>query len=747
MGNNKNKKVPKKRKATSTSSDQKENVPKTEKKRVNKPNPDDGIAMSKQLLSKKKNLRAQRQSSSKPERTCRIGKPSPSLSELERKYADSDEDDETPKTPSKKPPPSENNLSPATINKITERLLSSIQEQKLPDPSEVMEATLLFREKSPPPPPIIPPKKVKKSNIPYIVGCKDRPKVVKKGNTNFCKGDEEYGVEASSEDPEEQLPAKRAKRSKIPKYSKSIFNAHSDEIANRLGNDDAGEVSDASSDSNKTIEYEPIIVQNSRPQSFSPLPSTSRDKETFQKNDELFNNSLQESQITKDIFKKNDEQTDESLKEINTAKDLTATENGDTQMINTSTPIKKDDDVQIIDIPYETIVIDDIYERKAGNEKPSYTIDNSVIEIIETPGSKVDKLEIMQIPNDEDCMIVPNSGTKENQNNLDEPIVIDDEYSTIDIDFDSYNSEPIEIIDVDDVIAENKSILEKWKNSQELNKINTIVDVPTTYRNVAAVTTTVTSTTVQTTSSQSTSLQAKYTPTTSLQACIESDTALQAHLTPSITLQANVPQRTTLQANVPQSTADATTSTANPVITNRNDARNSKRNDWQKKAADISIAFTRILDDFFANRRATSNPSSTSMNIDRDTTRFVNTIVNSFPSSRAEKVSQPRNNCVNVSANTPQNWVSIPRIDLSKSSSNSETNSTVIPPPSPIPQRNIGDCPICLDPLNSCNGIASTICGHVFCLKCIQASIKSSGKKCPTCRKGLKGVGYHQLYL
>lgn len=793
MGNSKNKKVPKKRKAShscNTSSDQKENMPKTAKTRINKPNPDDGIEMSKQLLLKKKNHRTQRRSSSKAERVCPNGKPIPSLSELEKMFEESDEDDQTPKshpttsTPEKQRPTSEKNLlSPTTINKISERLLGSIQQQKLPDPSEVLEATALLREKSPPPPPIIPPKKKKKTEIPYIVGCKDRPQVIRKPNTNFCKGDDDYGVEPSSDDPEEQVPAKRAKKSKIPKYSKSIFNAHSDEIAERLVQNDAGDLSDASSDSNKTIKYEPTLVQNPRPQSFSPLPSTSRDTETFERNDEMFNVSLQETQRIKEILKKNDEMTDESFKEINTTKDLTSTEIHDTQLMsnttikqddfitNKSTPLtledsvtdvsifKGTDEVEIIDIPYDTIVIDDICERKPRKEKNNYTIDDSVIEVINPAGTQVIKSEnqpeIISILNDEDCMIVPNSDTVNNSSDqfkLNEPIVIDDEYSSINMDFDSYDNEPIEIIDVDDVIAENKTILDKWKNSQELTKINTVVDVPTTYRNVTAVQPTVISSiTEQTTLTHSTSLQASEAPSTSLQASVTPSTTLQTNVAPSSTLQSNVAPGGTLQAsvtpsstlqtNVAPSTALPTTSAANPVITNRS-ARNSQNNKRQRNNTNIGLgrAFQRILGEFFADLSA-SRPQN-NIYIGNHPGRSVTTLVNLLPS--ANTTTESLQNTGNMQC---------PIVDLNISniiSSNSGTTSTNMPPAtpaSPIPQRNLGDCPICLDPIGSKKGIASTICGHVFCLSCIQQSIKGSGKKCPTCRKSLKGVGYHQLYL
>ncbi|CAD5163622.1 unnamed protein product, partial [Musa acuminata subsp. malaccensis] len=52
-------------------------------------------------------------------------------------------------------------------------------------------------------------------------------------------------------------------------------------------------------------------------------------------------------------------------------------------------------------------------------------------------------------------------------------------------------------------------------------------------------------------------------------------------------------------------------------------------------------------------------------------------------------------------------------------------------------------CPVCMDALVEA---ASTICGHIFCLKCIKASIQAQ-KKCPTCRRKLTKNNFHRVYL
>ncbi|CAB3257172.1 unnamed protein product [Arctia plantaginis] len=59
--------------------------------------------------------------------------------------------------------------------------------------------------------------------------------------------------------------------------------------------------------------------------------------------------------------------------------------------------------------------------------------------------------------------------------------------------------------------------------------------------------------------------------------------------------------------------------------------------------------------------------------------------------------------------------------------------------------HSLGDCPICMEKLSG-KGIGSTICGHVFCMSCLQRAVKTN-KRCPTCRKMLKCNGYHKLFL
>lgn len=52
-------------------------------------------------------------------------------------------------------------------------------------------------------------------------------------------------------------------------------------------------------------------------------------------------------------------------------------------------------------------------------------------------------------------------------------------------------------------------------------------------------------------------------------------------------------------------------------------------------------------------------------------------------------------------------------------------------------------CAICMDTMKD---ETSTVCGHLFCKKCITTAIQAQ-KKCPTCRKKLASNQIHRIYL
>jgi len=59
-------------------------------------------------------------------------------------------------------------------------------------------------------------------------------------------------------------------------------------------------------------------------------------------------------------------------------------------------------------------------------------------------------------------------------------------------------------------------------------------------------------------------------------------------------------------------------------------------------------------------------------------------------------------------------------------------------------------CPVCLDSFSSIhrrgNRLVSTLCGHVFCGRCLPACVRTSGH-CPTCRTRIGYEDFHPLFL
>ena len=55
------------------------------------------------------------------------------------------------------------------------------------------------------------------------------------------------------------------------------------------------------------------------------------------------------------------------------------------------------------------------------------------------------------------------------------------------------------------------------------------------------------------------------------------------------------------------------------------------------------------------------------------------------------------------------------------------------------------ECPICLKPIKN-QGASSTVCGHLFCSKCIENTVKARGL-CPSCNAELDINKVHRVYL
>lgn len=666
MANSEKKKQFKKRKVTqsqmSTSSAQKENRPKN--KKITKVDLQNGIEMSKQLMITK-NLQNRRSQSNNKTRVCGNGIPLPSLAELEKLYEDSDEElitiqdspeKTTPKESTQEPEVKVNEnklLSPTTIHKISERLMNIITD--LTDPNEIFNVDA-------PPAPVIPPKKRKKPEEPYIVGCKERPKLEQNPNTNFCKGDEQYGVDASSAEPESP-PHKRAKKSKIPPYSKSIFNAKTDEIVERLTKNDvnSGELHYDSSDSNKTIEYTASKMSSPKEQSFSPLPSTSKDRETFFRNDELFNQSLRENTLDEEITPP--ETTPNQTEKI-----------------------------------IATIVIDD---------------DEDDVEITETP--QVASLEAKKIKPDGNPSNVSSSAQSHDQNNLNDAND-HDPYTDLTVPDDVITDNAIEL-DVDDVIAQNQAILSKYKaNNNSTTTVGT-VDSGTCTDEMIPQAEDIKET------DEIIELTLSVIPNTNINVTIPSSTATRTNSgNASSTTTAKPPSRKESKKEGNKSQQDCILLQASPGKSSET-ISNLESSFIIKETA---TAVENVVSNFFKGIRGKSKASNAQINkVIRITQGLLNSLACYFTQNIDKCI------CLKPPANENNDPVC-------------ETDTLS----EPDMVQNFGECPICIEPLSRSNGMASTICGHVFCLKCIEASIKVNGRRCPSCRKSLRRAGgYHQIYL
>ncbi|KAJ3369835.1 hypothetical protein GGF31_004907 [Allomyces arbusculus] len=63
--------------------------------------------------------------------------------------------------------------------------------------------------------------------------------------------------------------------------------------------------------------------------------------------------------------------------------------------------------------------------------------------------------------------------------------------------------------------------------------------------------------------------------------------------------------------------------------------------------------------------------------------------------------------------------------------------------PESAPPARRGECAVCMDAYTH---PVSTMCGHIFCRACLEASLKRT-KACPICRTTVKKNGYHPIFL
>lgn len=85
----------------------------------------------------------------------------------------------------------------------------------------------------------------------------------------------------------------------------------------------------------------------------------------------------------------------------------------------------------------------------------------------------------------------------------------------------------------------------------------------------------------------------------------------------------------------------------------------------------------------------------------------------------------------------------------SPSSSGPLFSQSPTPPSQSSPSSSL-KCPVCLESFSAIrkrgSRLVSTVCGHVFCGRCLPACVRTSGQ-CPACRKRIGYQDFHPLYL
>lgn len=657
------------------------------KKNLQKRSSIEGVDKSRKLQERLKRPRASRSSmaaSIKEPKLCGNGIPMPSLSELEKMYEDSDGNDNPPVIKPLIIPDRSLNVETKPDTMIKDQITKIFSPNSLKKiASTVLNMISNAAEDDCPPSPIIPQKRPNRSGIPFIVGCKDRKQVPWAPKTSFCKGSPKYGVEP--QDVEE------CKGENVgPHYaniSKSIFNAQSEEIAERLkelerleslGTNLATTTQSAacsgSPDSNKTVPYDFPDSPKSGPRSFSPLPSTSKDRETILKNDHLFNQSLKCESIHSN---------------------------------------SSQEDVEIVEVPCETIIIDDTAPDKPKPEPMDVDID--------------------PVDLDDDCCVIIESESNIKPKQIsDSPIEINDEiYSSLDLTQGYDDNEVCEIIDVDNVISENRALLDKYRRESNLDSV-ILVEPNSTAIN-------------ENTQNQETSNTNAFKELKFIQSYSNAPVLARVENTNSRNDIGDVVTDFFRRTEGNDRGANPTlggNSTETEII--RTDMPSLDSNTTSNNSIDRILSWLLGLSGIITDSKIKRKPSKCQTN--RELVQSNRLSSESNVESRLEPRPRTSTEVCDI-------------LTQALASANQEHTKHQQQRREPSPQqcslqqelidkapKGLGDCPICMDNLSN-NAIASTLCGHIFCMSCIQTAIKANGKRCPTCRKALKGVGYHQLFL
>ncbi|XP_023951140.2 uncharacterized protein LOC112055314 [Bicyclus anynana] len=594
-------------------------------------------------------------------------KPMPSLSELEKMYEETDSEEEEAKGDNTGNAAADQHnsssfvvpLSPTTAKKYADEVL------KILDGNEE-------------PPPIIPMKKYKKSGVPYIVNCTARPRIPENKNIcNLFKGDD-YGITSKTNDFSIDSTSIDSSGFSYncngPQFSKSIFNAQANEIASRLLSPSNNPIN--GSDSDNTEGYEMNTADGL--DGFSPQPSTSNDSEIIQSNDQKFNecfnqrNKIKETVVLKEhsLFVLDVENNTAELQVISKPQCNIQTHGIVDKLLQTNNDTSCDfHDIEIVEQPCETIVIDDDDDSIHANTR------------------------LQTISIDDDCEIIGVNKINEkkhakltkNTNNI--PKMVEDYHNP----FDPHVIDAIDLTSVnyEDMLSENLSLINKYSKLNTLNTVNLVkADViatcskanTNTYENVN----TIESQVNQNNAHQSTNLSTTNTVKANVVATCSKKNKNTNKNVNTIQCQVNL-------NNAPQTT--------NQSIELQN---------YVQTYLDYPDHLDNILTDFFSHLKESNNSFST----------------------QKTNLSSHEKIMPNISLNN----------DLNSPQSKNSLSENL------ISQHALGTCPICLDDLSR-DTVGSTNCGHLFCLPCITAALKTKPKRCPSCRKKLTGKGYHQIFL
>lgn len=567
----------------------------------------------------------------------------------------------------------------------------------------------LFPNGPPPPKPVIRVKRPKKGDI---AGCAKRRRVTKNKSLRVFKEDTYID--------NKECPAKRTygKRKRCDNWSKSRFNPVSDEIAKRLKKDE--KVDQRKYPSEDTKNTDPCISKpyTPRSQAFSPLPSTSKDSETIMKNEKQFNESLRYKNY--DSF----DDDDDDLPEIQwQSQSMSKTKRPESLLQSIGSEFVSN---EILSVKSEDLnnnndnTLVDLCEIQFEKYMPKkqYVIPESTNAATGNDPIIIDDIDYVKV--------VENSEPKRAHVRTREVIEIKDDYSSIT--YEDLHSVPktTEPDDIDKVLKDLENY--RQKHSIIISDIITIVDVNTS-----------------TSPKSHTESIPKRASAMDNQAVMivptqESTTTFEARASTKPVEIVKIPDHVPgipkpRNRAAPQAPTNEVEFVSETILEDANNSTSCNDSERQSVMAEY------FFGDLIRNHQDTDSQSEPDDNpVQELHSHFRFLIERHITSSSSRTKSQKKKS--KKPKKPPQGSCTV--------NNENSAPSTNVQAESPVnEERRLGNCPICMDNLGRAS-IASTTCGHVFCLGCIKTylrKLRNGNKKCPTCRKTLKGLGYHLVFL